>query len=114
MATSVAMTTFGALAILEQRLTIGALIAANMLSGRLIGPLNQLVTNWRTYAAFAQAARRLGNAFALPGERTESVLELGARAGGSPSRTPPLPIRVPPIRCCAVSASICQPLACMA
>ncbi|HRW59977.1 MAG TPA: ATP-binding cassette domain-containing protein [Defluviicoccus sp.] len=81
MATTVAMTTFGALAILEQRLTIGALIAANMLSGRLIGPLNQLVTNWRTYAAFAQAARRLGHAFALPGERTESVLQLGRPRG---------------------------------
>ncbi|MFZ1413606.1 MAG: ATP-binding cassette domain-containing protein [Defluviicoccus sp.] len=81
MATTVAMTTFGALAILEQKLTIGALIAANMLSGRLIGPLNQLVTNWRTYAAFAQSARRLGHAFALCGERTESVLALGRPRG---------------------------------
>ena len=81
MATTVAMTTFGALAILEQKLTIGALIAANMLSGRLIGPLNQLVTNWRTYAAFGQAARRLGHAFALPSERTESALALGHPRG---------------------------------
>lgn len=79
---SVAMTAVGALAILEQQLTIGALIAANMLSGRLIGPLNQLVTNWRTYAAFVQAGRRLGNAFSLGSERTESAIALGRPQGG--------------------------------
>lgn len=43
MFTTVAMTTVGAIAIMNQELTIGGLIAANMLSGRLLGPLNQLV-----------------------------------------------------------------------
>ena len=38
--TTVALTTVGALAILDQLMTIGALIAANMLSSRIISPLN--------------------------------------------------------------------------
>ncbi|NQU70872.1 MAG: peptidase domain-containing ABC transporter, partial [Rhodospirillales bacterium] len=41
--TTVGMTVVGALAILDLHMTIGALIAANMLSGRIIAPLNQLV-----------------------------------------------------------------------
>ena len=44
---SIAMTSIGALAILDQKLTIGGLIAANMLSSRLLGPLNQQRTKPR-------------------------------------------------------------------
>lgn len=40
MLTTILMTSAGALAIIEGVLTMGALIATNMLSGRLIGPLN--------------------------------------------------------------------------
>jgi ATP-binding cassette subfamily C protein LapB len=56
---TVAMTTIGAIAILEQELTIGALIAVNMLGTRLIGPLVQLVEHWRTFMQFANAVHRL-------------------------------------------------------
>jgi PrtD family type I secretion system ABC transporter len=73
--TSVTMTTVGALAILEQQLTIGALIAANMLSSRLLGPLNQLVGQWRAYTAFRQAAERLGQTFALASERAKGAID---------------------------------------
>jgi len=68
MFTTVVMTTVGAVAIMNQELTIGGLIAANMLSGRLLGPLNQLVGAWRSYATFLQSVDRLGSMF---GEKEE-------------------------------------------
>ncbi len=81
MLTTVALTAVGAVAILDQALTIGALIAANILAGRLLGPLTQLVGMWRTYAGFAEAGRRLGEVFALAGERTAAVVDLPWPAG---------------------------------
>jgi len=73
---SVAMTTVGALAILEHKLTIGGLIAANMLSGRLLGPFNQLVGAWRTYASFVQSSERLEKTFAEADEPLRSAIDL--------------------------------------
>ncbi len=79
--TSVTLTTVGALAIMEQQLTIGALIATNMLSGRMLGPFNQLVLQWRAYAAFRQAVARLGELFAIPSERQSSAVRLQRPSG---------------------------------
>ena len=76
MLTTLCMTSIGAIAIIDQRLTMGGLIATNMLSGRLIGPLNQLVQQWRTYASFRQAVERLGQMFNEPSERIESEIKL--------------------------------------
>ncbi len=74
--TSLLLTTVGALAIIDQKLTIGALIATNMLSGRIVGPLNQLVGTWRMYSGFVQAVERLGNVFMVDAEREESEVKL--------------------------------------
>jgi ATP-binding cassette, subfamily C, bacterial LapB len=79
--TTVAITTVGALAILDQRMTVGSLIAANMLSGRLLAPLGQLVGNWRTYAAFRQAARRVGEILEAPQERQASAVRMPRAKG---------------------------------
>ncbi len=76
MLTTVALTTVGAVAIINQQLTIGALIATNMLSGRLLGPFNQLVGTWRTYAGFRQAIERLGHVFNIASERQTGEIEL--------------------------------------
>lgn len=81
MATTVAMTTVGALAILDQQMTIGALIAANMLGGRMIAPMTQLVGQWRTLTQLRQAIRRLDLVFSLPEERGESSISLGRPKG---------------------------------
>jgi len=81
MMTTVTMTTIGAMAILNQNITIGALIAANMLSSRMLAPLNQLVMNWRLYASFFQAATRLGGTFSLPSERLESAVRMDRPKG---------------------------------
>ncbi|MBL4691773.1 MAG: ATP-binding cassette domain-containing protein, partial [Magnetovibrio sp.] len=74
--TSLLLTTVGALAIIDQNLTIGALIATNMLSGRIMGPMNQLVGMWRTYSNFLQATDRLGAVFESEADRTVSEVSL--------------------------------------
>ena len=81
MITTIAMTTVGALAIINQEMTIGSLIAANMLAGRILGPFNQLVGSWRTYTSFRQAAGRLTALFDEEEERQEVGIELGRPKG---------------------------------
>lgn len=79
--TTIALTTVGAIAIINQELTMGALIATNMLSGRLLGPMNQLVGSWRAFAGFKQSVERLGALFDLPLERQESSVNMGRPQG---------------------------------
>ncbi len=76
MATTVTMTAVGAAAIIDQQMSIGALIAASMLSGRVFAVLNQVVASWRVCAAFSQSLTRLGQLAALPAERAASVVSL--------------------------------------
>ena len=78
---TVAITGVGALAILDQQLTIGALIATNMLAARIIMPFHQLVGTWRTVAMCRQAVGRLNDLFALPSERAESAIAFERPAG---------------------------------
>jgi len=79
--TSLLLTTVGALAIIDQNLTVGALIATNMLSGRIMGPLNQLVGMWRTYSNFLQATDRLGVVFETVADRAVSEVKLDKPKG---------------------------------
>ena len=75
-ANSVITTSIGALAILGQMLTMGALIATNILAGRMVSPLVQLVTQWRTFGQFKAAKKRLDDLFAQAVDRQESVISL--------------------------------------
>ena len=79
--TTVAMTTVGAVAIVNQELSIGSLIAANMLSNRVLQPLNQLVGTWRHVAQYRQARDRLGAVLALAEDHADAPLELGRPKG---------------------------------
>ncbi|MGH8722696.1 MAG: peptidase domain-containing ABC transporter, partial [Burkholderiales bacterium] len=79
--TTVAITSVGALAILDQRMTIGSLIAANMLGIRLIAPFTQLVGQWRVLTQFRQSVARLDAVFALEHERKEMAVNLGRPKG---------------------------------
>ena len=78
---TIAMVSVGALSIIEQQLTIGALIASTMLASRVTTPLNQLVGTWRTYASYRQSARRLSSAFALTEDRSKSAVCLSRPDG---------------------------------
>ena len=73
---SVLTTSLGALAILNQLISMGSLIATNMLAGRMVSPLIQLVGQWRTFGQFRAAKKRLDALFALPEDRHESVISL--------------------------------------
>lgn len=81
MMTNVTLTTVGALFIVAHEMTMGALIASNMLMGRLLGPLNQLVGSWKTYLGFRQSVERLGDIFIAPEELRESRIDLGRPKG---------------------------------
>ena len=68
---TVAIVSFGALAVFEQSLTIGALVAFNMLAGRVSGPLNQLVAMVHEYQDVALSVRMLGEVMNRKPERDE-------------------------------------------
>lgn len=71
---NVTVTAVGAVYIIDHQLSMGALIACNMLSARLYGPINQLVGAWRGFGAFRQAVTRLGETFEMPEDRVETVI----------------------------------------
>jgi ATP-binding cassette subfamily C protein LapB len=82
MAVTIALTCFGALAILEQNMTIGSLIAANMLAARVIQPLSQLSLAWRSLNQFRSSRDRLSTLFA-ESENTEPIAILFDRPKGA-------------------------------
>ncbi len=79
--TIVAVTSVGAIGILEQQLTIGALVAANMLVARIIAPLNQLVQHFRSITAFRQSIDRLDQVFAMAEDIQERSVTLDRPQG---------------------------------
>ena len=78
---SIMLTTLGAVAIIDHDLSMGALVACNMLSGRLYGPIGQLVGAWRTFGSFMQAVNRLGAVLAEPEDRRVSVIQRDRPSG---------------------------------
>lgn len=78
---TVTLTSVGALAILQQEMTIGALIAANMLGSRLIAPFIQLVEHWRTFTQFHKALTRLDDFFNIPHDKTEHLMDMPVTQG---------------------------------
>ena len=85
LATTISMTCVGALLILDQSMTIGSLIASNMLAGRVVAPIAGLVGQWKTLQSAREAARRLEVVLAmaedvstpeLPFDRPEGVLRI--------------------------------------
>ena len=78
---TVALTTVGAVAILDQALTIGALVAANLLAARVVAPFHQLVGNWRALVGYRQARARLEETLNLPEDREASSVQFGRPQG---------------------------------
>jgi ATP-binding cassette subfamily C protein LapB len=81
LSTTIMLTTVGALAILEQNMTIGSLIAANMLGSRMVAPMTQLVSQWRMLTQLRQAVTRLDTVFNMESERLDSGIELKRPSG---------------------------------
>jgi ATP-binding cassette subfamily B protein len=76
----VAIVGFGALLVFEGQMTIGALVAFNMLAGRVSGPLLQLVAMVHEYQDVAMSVRMLGEVMGAEPER----------AGRGQGITPPI------------------------
>ncbi|WP_416898305.1 MAG: peptidase domain-containing ABC transporter [Minwuia sp.] len=74
--TTIAITTVGALAIIDQQISIGALVATNMLANRIVGPFAQLVSQWRALVMARQAGKRLVSVLDMQDDYRESALEL--------------------------------------
>jgi len=81
MTTTVSMTAVGALAIVQGQLTIGGLIAANMLAARVVQPMVQLIGLWRTVSRLREAAIRLDDVMAEKLDRENSALARGRPQG---------------------------------
>ena len=74
MLTTVLLTSVGAIAIVGQEMTIGGLIAANMLAARIVQPLTQLIGAWRGVTRFKEAAARLDHLLGQPIERAATTV----------------------------------------
>lgn len=74
MMTTLLLTSVGAIAILDQQLTLGALIATNMLSGKIIAPLSQLTSHWNQLTQYKTAKRHLDELFAQASETPSSII----------------------------------------
>ncbi len=73
---SIAITATGAYAVVNQWMSVGGLIAANMLAIKAITPIATLAGAWRQLAQSIEASRRLEQVFRLPVEASGTELDL--------------------------------------
>ena len=76
LSSTVTLTGFGAIAIIQQEMTIGALIAANMLVARILQPLNQLVLQWKALSAARQSYGRVKQVLEYPEDKQDATVQL--------------------------------------
>jgi PrtD family type I secretion system ABC transporter len=69
-----AMLALGAYIVLDQQVTAGVMIAATILLGRALAPVEQLVAGWRALVEARAAWRRLDALFSAPAAETRTVL----------------------------------------
>jgi ABC-type protease/lipase transport system fused ATPase/permease subunit len=76
----------GAYLVIRQELTAGAMIAASLMMGRALAPIETVIANWRTFIAARQSVARLSDALAHAPARKggndtpEAAAEPGRRA----------------------------------
>lgn len=78
---TVSITAFGALAVVNQWMTVGGLIAANMLALKVISPVAALAGSWRQLALAREASKRLAHLFELETERADGEVSIPKPAG---------------------------------
>lgn len=89
----------GALLVIDDQLTAGAMIAANVLTTRALAPIDQLVSAWRGFVGARSAFRRLGQLLAehppLPAaaggpRRLRGEVQLSGLCASAPGRSAPI------------------------
>jgi len=78
---SVIVISVGAISVMQQWMTVGGLIASNLLAVKALQPVAGLVSNWRALATASEAAKRLEKVLAEPVERKPLDMELPQPAG---------------------------------
>ncbi|MFT4190223.1 MAG: ATP-binding cassette domain-containing protein [Comamonas sp.] len=78
---SVVVITVGAIGITQQWMSIGSLMAINLLASKALAPVARLASSWRSLARASEAAIRLEEVLAEPVERASGGLQLPKPAG---------------------------------
>ena len=73
---SVVVVTVGAISVMEQWMTVGGLVASNMLALKALQPVAGLVSNWRSLATAKEAAKRLETVLGEPVEKPPTGMTL--------------------------------------
>jgi ATP-binding cassette subfamily C protein/ATP-binding cassette subfamily C protein EexD len=73
LAVQIAILGFGAYLVLQQELTSGASIAASIIMGRALAPVEQLIGGWKQLVSARQSYRRLQSFLAQPRIRPEGM-----------------------------------------
>lgn len=81
LAVNIAITAMGAYAVINQWMTVGGLIGANMLASKAVGPLASLCGHWRSIAHSREAADRLDTVFSSEEEKSHTGLSLPRPSG---------------------------------
>ena len=79
--TSVAILWYGAQQVIDAELTIGALIAFNMFSGQVTGPVLRVVQLWQDFQQVSVSVQRLGDILNVPTEHQENSTSLAEIKG---------------------------------
>ncbi len=79
--TIVAVAAFGSILAMDGALTVGALAACTLLSGRTLQPMQRLVSLWTRFQTVQLARERLGRIFELPSDAGAEKPQLEAKRG---------------------------------
>lgn len=76
-----AILTLGAWLVLQNQMTAGMIVAASILSGRALAPVDQVIGQWRSIGRALEAHRRLGGFFEERSEAARPRIDLPAPTG---------------------------------